>query len=194
MLMNLDPRQSGWAAQLLPDRHVLGARLVEQLWTPHAPAWSPAARAKGRGAREDEEGARGLGPDDRDEGATGPTTLAGAASLETKPPRPAVEPAALQAVGTSGSAAWVGTPAPPRSRVVLLPGTRHLGGSRCPLTTCGLNTKCGCRGSKGWAGLDTLTRRPGQQHHQPAANPPSGQAETRFSGRPAELDPLKPAV
>lgn len=47
-----------------------------------------------------------------------------------------------------------------------------------PPMTCGLNTKCGCRGTKEWAGLDTLTRQPGQQHHQPAANPPSVQAET----------------
>lgn len=69
MLMNLDPGQSGWAVQLHPDCHVLGARLVEQLRTPHAPAQSPAARAKGRGARRDEEGAGGgLGPNDRDRG------------------------------------------------------------------------------------------------------------------------------
>lgn len=59
--MNLDPRQSGWAVQLHPDCHVLGARLVEQLRTPPAPAQSPAARAKGRGARGDEEGAGGAG-------------------------------------------------------------------------------------------------------------------------------------
>ena len=85
MLMNLDPRQSGWAAQLLSDRHVLGARLVEQLQTPHAPARSPAVRAKGRGARGGRGGCRGLGPSDGDEAATGPTTLAGAASPETKP-------------------------------------------------------------------------------------------------------------
>lgn len=101
MLMNLDPGQSGWAVQLHPDCHVLGARLVEQLRTPHAPAQSPAARAKGRGARRDEEGAGGgWGPTTGTEGATGPTTLAGAASPEIKPPRPAVEPVALQAVGT----------------------------------------------------------------------------------------------
>lgn len=43
----------------------------------------------------------GLGPNDKDRGATSPTTLAGAAaSPEIKPPRPAVEPAALLAVGT----------------------------------------------------------------------------------------------
>lgn len=34
------------------------------------------------------------------------------------------------------------------------------------------------RGTKVWAGLDTLTRWPGRQHQQPAANLPSGQAET----------------
>lgn len=52
------------------------------------------------------------------------------------------------------------------------------------------------RGTKVWAGLDTLTRWPGRQHQQPAAKPairagPRGQC---FSGLPGESDPLKPAM
>ena len=180
MLVNLGPGQSGWATQLVSDRHVLGVRLVEQLWTPPTPPPGDLLGGPRGEVPGGQGGCRGAGgPTTGTEGATGPTTLAGAASPETKPPRPAIEPAALQAVGTSGSAAWVETPTPPSSLAALLPGTHYLGGSRCPHPmTCGLNTKCGCRDTKEWAGLDTLTRRPGQQHHQPAANPPSVQAET----------------
>ena len=157
---------------------------------PPCPCPESCCEGQGEGSKGGTRRVPGAGAQRRRRGGHRPHNTCRGCLSRNQAPRPA----ALQAVGTSGSAAWVGTPAPPRSLVALLPGTRHLGGSRCPLTTCGLNTKCGCRGSKGWAGLDTLTRRPGRQRHQPAANPPSGQAETRFSGWPAELDPLKPAV
>ena len=73
MLVNLGPGQSGWATQLVSDRHVLGVRLVEQLWTPpHAPTRSPAGRAKGRGAGGTRGMPGGWRPNDRDRGGHWP--------------------------------------------------------------------------------------------------------------------------
>lgn len=133
MLVNLGPGQSGWATQLISDCHALGARLVEPAYGPPTPPPRVLLGGPRGGVPGGQGGCRGAGGQTTGtKGATGPTTLAGAASPETKPPRPAVEPAALQAVGTSGSAAWVETPTPPRSLAALLPGTHYLGGSRCP--------------------------------------------------------------
>lgn len=85
--MNLDPRQSGWAVQLHPDCHVLGARLVGWPRTPPPPAQSPAARAKGRSKGGDEEGVPGgLGPSSaRTEGAAVRDTCRGCLSRKSSP-------------------------------------------------------------------------------------------------------------
>ena len=179
MLVNLGPGQSGWATQLVSDRHVLGVRLVEQLWTPPRPRPESCWEGQGERCQGDKGDARGL--EARRQGPRGPLVPRHLQGLPLQNPSPLDLRLSLRLfrlwAPQGVRPGWRPPPHPAASQPYCQAHTTSEAPGAPPMT-CGLNTECGCRGTKEWAGLDTLIRRPGQQHHQPAANPPSVQAET----------------